>query len=116
MRRPVGVTFVTPITPFACTKKAIMRRLRIFVLVGLALLFGFWWNYHSANFKVNDDPTSAPNLAAAKEAAQPLLDAPEKYHADNGLYPRTLDSFDRSGLTSSSRAAWLPVFCCRMGL
>jgi hypothetical protein len=68
------------------------------VLVGFALVFGLWANYHFTNLKVSEDPTSAPGLAAAKEAAQPLLDALEKYHTDNGLYPTTLDNLTGANL------------------
>jgi hypothetical protein len=77
-----------------------MRRLRTFALVGFALLLGLWARYRFTNVKVNEDPTSAPNLARATEAAQPLLEALEKYHADNGLYPATLDHLTTAHLPS----------------
>jgi hypothetical protein len=76
------------------------QRLRMIAFVGFVVIFGLWWNYDFNNVKVNEDPTSAPNLAAAKEAAQPLLEALEKYHADNGLYPTTLDNLTGEHLPS----------------
>jgi len=76
------------------------QRLRMIVFIGFTVIISLWANYHFTTVKVNEDPTSAPDLAAAKEAAQPLLEALEKYHADNGLYPTTLDSL--TGAHSSS--------------
>ncbi|MGP0017966.1 MAG: hypothetical protein ACLPHP_05315 [Candidatus Sulfotelmatobacter sp.] len=75
----------------------------MFPIVGLALIFGLWARYHFTNATVKEDPTSAPNLAAATEAAQPLLQALEKYHDDNGLYPTTLDSLTAAHAPSLGR-------------
>ena len=72
----------------------------MFAFVGFALIFSLWAGYHFTNVKVNRDPTSAPDLAGATEAAQPLLEALEKYHADNGLYPATLDTLTEAHLPS----------------
>jgi len=66
--------------------------------VGFALIFSLWAGYYFTNIKVNEDPTSATNLAAATEAALPLLEALENYHADNGLYPTTLDNLTAAHL------------------
>jgi hypothetical protein len=76
-----------------------MERLHKFGLIGVILIFGLWGSYHFNNARVNEDPTSAPDLAEATEAAQPVLDALEKYHAANGLYPVTLDQLTAAGFT-----------------
>jgi hypothetical protein len=77
-----------------------MRRLGILALLAFAFVFSFWWNYHFNNAKVTGDPTSAADLAGAKEAAQPLLDALDKYHAENGVYPTTLDQLTGAGFNA----------------
>lgn len=77
-----------------------MERLHKVALVGLILIFGLWASYHFPNARVEHDPTSAPDLAEATEAAQPLLEALEKYHAANGLYPVTLDQLTAAGFTA----------------
>ena len=76
------------------------QRLGKFAFVGFVLIFGLWASYYLTNVKVNEDPTSAPDLAGATNAAQPLLEALEKYHADNGLYPTTLDHLTAAHLPS----------------
>jgi len=53
------VTSVTPITPLAYAKKAIMQRLHMFAFAGFALIFSLWARYYFTNVKVNEDPTSA---------------------------------------------------------
>ena len=80
-----------------------MQRLLTLALAGFVLIFGVWWGYHFNNVKVNEDPTSAPDLAAATEAAQPLLEALEKYRAANGLYPTTLDQLTAANLPAQGR-------------
>ena len=67
------------------------RRLRFIVFVGCVLIIGTWAQFHFTNLEVERDPTSEPDLNAAKEKAEPWLQALEKYRADNGLYPVTLD-------------------------
>ena len=91
------------------------RRLRMIVFVGCASIIALWGRYHFTTVQVNNDPTSTPDLAAATEAAQPLLDALEKYHAENGLYPATLDQLPSKQLPSlrvhgylySARGDWV---------
>ena len=67
------------------------RRLRIILFVGCAAIIALWGRYRFITVQVNNDPTSTPDLAAATETAQPLLDALVKYQAENGLYPASLD-------------------------
>ena len=67
------------------------RRLRFIVFEGCVLIIGTWAQFHFTNLQVKSNPTSEPDLNAAKEKAEPLLRALEKYRADNGLYPATLD-------------------------
>jgi hypothetical protein len=74
-----------------------MERLHKVALAGLILIFGLWANYYFNNARANEDPTSAPDLAAATRAAQPVLEALEKYHAANGFYPVTLDQLTTAG-------------------
>jgi hypothetical protein len=76
-----------------------MGRLHKLGLIGVILIFGLWGSYHFNNARVNEDPTSAPDLAEATAAAQPVLEALEKYHAANGLYPVTLDQSTAAGFT-----------------
>lgn len=76
-----------------------MERLHKVGLIGVILIFGLWGSYHFNHARVNEDPTSAPDLAEATEAAQPVLAALEKYHAANGLYPMTLDQLTAAGFT-----------------
>jgi hypothetical protein len=80
-----------------------MRGLRTVAFIGCVLIFGMWWSYHLTNVRVNDDPTSVPDLTGATAAAQPLLEALEKYHAENGLYPPTLDNLTAPNLPSHGR-------------
>ena len=76
------------------------RRLRMIVFAFCAAIIALWGHYHFTTVQVNSDPTSTPDLAAATETAQPLLDALEKYHGENGLYPTTLDQLPSSQLPS----------------
>jgi len=66
------------------------QTLRLLVTVTLALFSGAWAHAHFSTLRVNADPNSETDLTAAQKNAQPLLDALEKYHADNGLYPASL--------------------------
>lgn len=47
-------------------------------------------SFYITNARVNRSPTTQPNLLAAEQTAQPLLDALEQYRADHGLYPSQL--------------------------
>jgi hypothetical protein len=76
------------------------RRLRMTVFVGCAVIIALWGRYHFTTVQVNNDPTSTTDLAAATETARPLLDALEKYHAENGLYPTTLDELTAAQIPS----------------
>jgi len=67
------------------------QRLRMIAFVVLASSMAMWWRYHSANTRATDDPTSQAALAANTKQVQPLVDALEKFRADNGLYPTTLN-------------------------
>jgi hypothetical protein len=70
------------------------------VFVGCAVIIALWGRYHFTTVQVNNDPTSTTDLAAATETARPLLDALEKYHAENGLYPTTLDELTAAQIPS----------------
>jgi hypothetical protein len=76
-----------------------MERLHKLGLMGVILIFGLWGSYHFNNARVNEDPTSASDLAEATAAAQPVLEALEKYHSANGLYPVTLDQLTAAGFS-----------------
>ena len=67
------------------------QRLLLIAIGGCLAILGTCVSFHSTNRRVDSDPAAQGNLAAAKEEAQPLLDALEKYRADTGLYPPTLD-------------------------
>jgi hypothetical protein len=67
------------------------RGWRLFILCVFIFLFGTWARFHFTNAKVSSAPSTEPDLIAAKQSAQPVLDALEKYRADNGLYPTILD-------------------------
>ena len=73
-------------------KMTLTERLRTAAFLGFALMVGLCGEYYLTNVAVNKNPTSEPDLMEATRSAQPLLEALEKYHADNGLYPTTLDS------------------------
>ena len=73
---------------------------RLFVVAALVLLACSWARLHFASLRVDADPASEPDLAAAQERAQPLLDALEKYRADNGLYPASLSQLSSAYLAS----------------
>jgi hypothetical protein len=46
---------------------------------------------YATSLQVNSNAAAA-KMAAVKETAQPLIEALETYRADNGFYPKTLDS------------------------
>jgi hypothetical protein len=66
------------------------RRLRMLAFVMLASTTALWARYHFTNLRIADNPTSQADLEANRQQAQPLVDALEKYRADNGLYPTAL--------------------------
>jgi len=76
------------------------QRLLLIAIVGCLSIFGTCVKFHSTNHRVDSDPAAQANLAAAKEEAQPLLDALEKYRGDTGLYPPTLDKLVPAHLPS----------------
>jgi len=67
------------------------QRLRLLALVILVAPLILWARFYFANLRATADPSSEHDLAATTEQAQPLVDALEKYRADNGLYPTTLN-------------------------
>ena len=67
------------------------QRLSMIAFVLFASSIAMWWRYHSANTIVTNDPTSQAALASNTKQAEPLVDALEKFRADNGLYPTTLN-------------------------
>jgi hypothetical protein len=74
------------------------RKIMIFPL---ALVLGLWAHFYFPGFMVNHDKTSHANLIAEQDKAQPLIDALEKYRADNGYYPTTLAALNGNYLSSS---------------
>jgi hypothetical protein len=68
--------------------------LRMLAFVFIVLIMSLWGRLYFSTHEVKNDPTTQPDLDAAKQAAQPLLDELENYRAINGLYPPTLDQFD----------------------
>jgi len=64
--------------------------LRLFLIAAVVLAAGLWARYHFATIRISADSAADTHLAAAQEHAQPVLDALEKYHSDNGLYPANL--------------------------
>ena len=67
------------------------QALSLLAIAALALALGLWARFHFASLRVDADPISRPDLVAAQEQAQPLLDALEKYRAEYGLYPASLN-------------------------
>jgi hypothetical protein len=76
------------------------ERLRVVVFVFLVAIVILWARFYFANLRVTDDPRSESDLTAAADQAQPLLDALERYRADNGLYPTTLNQLSPAYLPS----------------
>ena len=77
------------------------KPLRLLAIAVLALFASAWARSHFATLRVEANPNSDSDLAAAQKSAQPLLDALEKYHADNGLYPASLNQLTPGYLASS---------------
>ena len=77
------------------------QALRLLAIAGLVLIVGSWMRSYSESLRAASDPVWAADLQAAQERAQPLLDALEKYHADNGLYPATLGKLSPAYLVSA---------------
>jgi hypothetical protein len=100
-QRECRVTSVTPATRFACAKKQscepedgilmLGRRLLQISFVAFVLVLAMFVPFYFTNLRVKNEPTSEPDLVAANSEAQPLLRGLEKYRADHGLYPATLD-------------------------
>ena len=74
------------------------KRLSLLWFAVFVLISGTWARFHFTSVKVKNNPTSQPDLVEATKAAQPLLEALEKYRADNGLYPTTLDNLTATHL------------------
>jgi hypothetical protein len=68
--------------------------------VGVLLIVLVWAKFYTTSVQVNSDATSNADMLAAKEKAQPLIEALEKYRVDNGFYPTTLDSLNGKYLSS----------------
>jgi hypothetical protein len=65
------------------------RRAWVLGVIVIVLLCAKSW---MTNVMLSSEAVTVANMAAVKETAQPLIDALEKYRADNGFYPKTLDS------------------------
>src|SRR5215467_12616969 len=72
-------------------EKPLHQTLRLLAIAALALFAAAWARSHFSAFRVDADPNSEADFTATQKNAQPLLDALEKYHADNGLYPASLN-------------------------
>jgi hypothetical protein len=68
--------------------------LRMLAFIFIVLIVSLWGRFYFAGNEVKNDSTTQPDLDAAKQSAQPLLDELEKYRAANGLYPPTLKQLD----------------------
>jgi hypothetical protein len=73
---------------------------RKIVIFPIALFLALWAKFYFPSFMVNRDKTSYADMIAAEGRAQSLIDALEKYQADNGLYPATLAQLDGKYLSS----------------
>jgi len=71
-------------------EKPLHQALRLIAIGALALFAGGWAHAHFSTLRIDPDHNSEADLTAAQKRAQPLLDALEKYRADNGLYPTSL--------------------------
>ena len=76
------------------------QRLRMIAFVILACSIAMWSRYHSATVRVTEDLTSQADLEANSKQTQTLIDALEKFRADNGLYPTTLNQLAPAYLPS----------------
>jgi hypothetical protein len=81
-----------------------LRNISVLNVVGLIcfLLAAFWLKSAMTNSRVLNDETSSADLSSASQNASPLIDALEKYRADNGFYPTTLDSLNAGYHSSGS--------------
>ena len=79
------------------------HRLRVFGIIAVILIGSFWARYYFTNLEAKNHPTSHADLGEAEQNAQPLLDALNKYHSANGVYP---SSFDRLDLTAPDRESY----------
>jgi hypothetical protein len=76
------------------------RGLPMIAFVILASSIVLWWRYHSANTPSADVRTLPSNLEADTRQARPLVHALERFRADNGLYPTTLNQLAPAYLPS----------------
>jgi hypothetical protein len=81
-------------------KGLMLRILGIIALAVFALIFLLTARMHYTTVRVNNDPSTEPDFAAAKANADSLLQALEKYRGENGLYPVTLDQLNGAYLSS----------------
>jgi hypothetical protein len=89
---------VSPAQPQIVPPSHYRLRLLAFILVAVPAIL--WARFHLADLRATNDPTSQSDLVAATDRARPLVDALEKYRADNGLYPVTLDRLSPAYLPS----------------
>jgi len=83
-------------------EKPLRQALRVLAIAAIAVFAGCWARSYFPTVRVDDDSESQSELAAAQNSAQPLLDALEKYHAENGLYPSSLNQLSPGYLASSA--------------
>jgi len=86
------------------TRSETSRRQQYLLLlacIALAVPLALWARFHLATLRAYANPGAEPNVTAAAEQAQPVIDALEKYRADNGLYPASLDRLSPGYLAST---------------
>jgi hypothetical protein len=73
-----------------------LRNISVLNVVGFIcfLLAAFWLKWAMTNSRMLNDETSKANLSSASQNATPLIEALEKYRADNGFYPITLNALN----------------------
>src|SRR5579863_5706952 len=91
------------------------HRLRIFGIIAFIFIGSFWARYYFTNLQAESG--SQPALEQAKQNAQPLLGALEKYHSANGVYPPSFypldlaapdrESYTQAYLYSGRREDWV---------
>lgn len=90
-----------------------LKNISVVQAIGIAgiLIVGLWASWYLPNLRVQTDTTSAPDLLAASGKMQPLVEALEKYRADNGFYPTALEKLNanyrsaKSGNSGKARMA-----------
>jgi hypothetical protein len=84
------------------TGKDTTRKTQIVLLcIAIAVPVALWARFHENAVRGFADPYSEPALTAVADQAQPVLDALEKYRAENGLYPVSLNRL-RPGYLASN--------------